>query len=584
MGSIPWPQRLSWQLWTSHFTVVVITLVALVGSIVLLAGLWLLRQGFILRDPALDAQVLSNTIGNLVRRGAPEEQLSGVLAALPNGGLRLPMGTFDPPRGPRWGPGPPPALRGPDLQNLDFVAVVGPDGRVLGSSDRDRFPPGSSFPPPAQSEWAEVTARALAGERDPADLSTQQRGGLAFGAYPIVDPASGRPLAALVLAKPAAIPHDLATMIGRAVAAFGLATTAVLAVSSGFALTFSALAAYLLSRRLSGRLERLSQAADAVARGDLEQRVEPGQGDEVGRLAEHFNLMAERLCGTIAALEVEKERAEASLRAKRELVANVSHELRTPLALIRGHVESLAMAEADQRGPAARVDQPGPTGWPATDSDGPAAVERAEIRTGAGDSQAGAGAEQRGRYLAVIEREVDHLSRLIDDLFALSTAEAGALPLKLEPLPLGEVVGEVADAVAPIARRERQITLVNEVGPNAPAVLADRQRLGQVLANLVRNALRYTPEGGLISLASVQRNGLVEVAVADTGLGIPPEDLPRVFDRFYRADLSRDRAGGGAGLGLAIVRELVEAMGGQVAAESTPGEGSRFSFTLPVAK
>jgi signal transduction histidine kinase len=184
----------------------------------------------------------------------------------------------------------------------------------------------------------------------------------------------------------------------------------------------------------------------------------------------------------------------------------------------------------------------------------------------------------------VLEREVDHLSRLIDDLFALSTAEAGALPLAIEPLPLGEVVGEVAEAIGPIARRERQIILVNEVGPDAPAVLADRQRLGQVLANLVRNALHYTPEGGLISLASVQRNGLVEVVVADTGLGIPAEDLPRVFDRFYRADPSRDRAGGGAGLGLAIVRELVEAMGGQVTVESTPGEGSRFSFTLPVAK
>src|SRR5262245_42438310 len=110
MRAIPRRQRLSWQLWTSHFTVVVITLVALVGSIVLLAGLWLLRQGFILRDPALDAQVLSSTIGNLVRRGVPEEQLNGVLAALPNGGPRLPMGPFDPSRGPRWGGGPPGAF------------------------------------------------------------------------------------------------------------------------------------------------------------------------------------------------------------------------------------------------------------------------------------------------------------------------------------------------------------------------------------------------------------------------------------------------------------------------------------------
>ena len=563
MRAVPWRQRLSWQLWKSHLTVVVITLVALVASIVLVAGLWLLRQGFVLREPALDAQVLSIAIGNLVRRGVAEPQLSTLLTELRNGGLRMPIGPFETEHESRWGwggqHGPPMGMRGADLQNLAFIVVVDPAGRGVASSDRARYPPGSPVPPTAETGWAAIVERALAGERDAASLSTQRGDGLAFGAYPIVDPASGQPIGLVALAKELTVSRSLSALVVRAVAAFGLATTVVLAVSSVFALTFSGLAAYLLSRRVSRRLQRLREAADAVARGDLEQRLDPGPPDEVGRLAEDFNAMAARLRATIAALEVEKERAEASLRARRELVANVSHELRTPLALIRGHVESLAMAQAGQRS----------TGSPEDAVAGPAGPDGA--------------AGERERYLEVVQREVDHLSRLIDDLFALSTAEAGALPLKIEPLPLAEVVGEVADAVGPIARRERQVTLINGIGPEAPVVLADRQRLSQVLANLVRNALRYTPEGGLISLASQQRNGVVEVAVADTGLGIPPDDLPHVFERFYRADPSRDRAGGGAGLGLAIVRELVEMMGGQVAAESTPGEGSRFSFTLPVA-
>lgn len=157
------------------------------------------------------------------------------------------------------------------------------------------------------------------------------------------------------------------------------------------------------------------------------------------------------------------------------------------------------------------------------------------------------------------------------------------MPLAIQPLPLHEVAAEVVASIEPVARRERQVTVINAIGTGAPAVLADRQRLGQVLANLLRNALRYTPEGGLISITAAVADGKVEVSVADTGLGIPPEDLPHVFERFYRGDPARERSAGGAGLGLAIVRELVEAMGGSVAVESAVGEGSCFRFTLPLA-
>jgi len=283
------------------------------------------------------------------------------------------------------------------------------------------------------------------------------------------------------------------------------------------------------------------RAAEGLAAGDLSRRVEEGAPDEVGQLARRFNAMAARLAETVGELTAARDRTETALLAKRELVANVSHELRTPLALIRGHVETLLM--------------------PRIETD-PA---------------------RRQEYLAVIERESQNLNRPIDDLFALSTAEAGALPLKLEPVALSEVIQEIGEGLASLARRERQITVVTRVSPDLPPAQADRQRVVQVLGNLARNALRYTPEGGLISLSAEQQNGQVVVSVEDTGEGIPPDQLPRIFERFFRADESRERATGGAGLGLAIVRELVEAMGGDVSVASTVGRGSRFSFRLPLA-
>jgi signal transduction histidine kinase len=563
-------QRLSWQLWASHYTVVVITLVAVVGSIVLLASAWLLRQGSVLREPALDAQVISLTVGNLVRSGAPESAISSVLAEVREGGVRTPTRPFDVHRGPPWGG--PLATPWADLQNLEYILIVGPDGVIRASSDPARFPPGATIQSTSAGGAAAIAARALAAERDPARLSTQQGDALGHGAYPILGPTNDEPLAAVVVNKRLTLPRDVPNLIGRAIAAFGFVSFVVLLMSSGFALVVSAAAAYLLSRRLGGRLERLSQAADAVAQGDLAQRVEPGAPDELGRLGERFNLMAQRLQETIAALEVEKEKVETALRTQRDLVANVSHELRTPLASIRAHIESLAMA--------------GETGRAGERESGPLRPGRADSaqRRGAGGADSVAGRTERRRdYLRVVEREVDQLSRLIGDLFALTTTTAEAPSLKIEPVRLNEVAAEVADSLGPLARQERHVKLVNSIDGALPPVLADRQRLTQVLANLLRNALRYTPEGGLISLSAAASDRQVAVEVADTGVGIPPEELPHVFDRFYRGGPARDRASGGAGLGLAIVREFVEAMGGKVTANSTIGEGSRFRFTLPSA-
>ncbi|CAA9327782.1 MAG: hypothetical protein AVDCRST_MAG93-6048 [uncultured Chloroflexia bacterium] len=167
---------------------------------------------------------------------------------------------------------------------------------------------------------------------------------------------------------------------------------------------------------------------------------------------------------------------------------------------------------------------------------------------------------------------------------AVARAERDELRLVFAPVDAAEVIHEVYQALAPLARRERQVMLVHEVQPDLPPLIADRQRLSQVLLNLVRNAITYTPTGGIVSMALHRADGEhLVLTVADTGSGISPADLQRIFERFYRADESRARSSGGFGLGLAIARDLVEAMGGTITAESTLGEGSCFHVVLPIA-
>ncbi|HKA49469.1 MAG TPA: ATP-binding protein [Candidatus Dormibacteraeota bacterium] len=239
----------------------------------------------------------------------------------------------------------------------------------------------------------------------------------------------------------------------------------------------------------------------------------------------------------------ERKRAERADQSRRELIVNVSHELRTPIASIRAHVESLAMRDGKPLDP------------------------------------------EVARYLEVINRETERLSALVDDLLAVARAEAGELKLTIGPVSVGQVVRHVHDALGPMARVQRKVTLVERM-PEAepPLVLADADRLTQVMMNLVRNAVSYTAEGGLVAI-EVQADGPggVALTVSDTGIGIPREDLDRVFDRFYRTDASRTRSSGGFGLGLSIARDLVEAMGGTISIESEVGSGSRFTVHLPVA-
>jgi signal transduction histidine kinase len=252
---------------------------------------------------------------------------------------------------------------------------------------------------------------------------------------------------------------------------------------------------------------------------------------------------AQRLAEARAVAARERERAERADQNRRELIVNVSHELRTPIASIRGHVESL--------------------------------LTPAEEPPAAGETQ---------HYLGIVAREAERLGVLVDDLLALARADAHELRLEVRPVAVGAVVEEVYQTLEPLAHRERQVTLVRHVPAHLPLALADRDRLVQVLLNLVRNAITYTPEGGIVSIALEQPDpGHLALSVSDTGAGIAPEELARVFDRFYRTDASRSRATGGSGLGLSIVRDLVQAMGGAVSATSRPDEGSQFRVTLRVA-
>jgi two-component system phosphate regulon sensor histidine kinase PhoR len=255
-----------------------------------------------------------------------------------------------------------------------------------------------------------------------------------------------------------------------------------------------------------------------------------------------------RLAQAKALAEEERAKAERADQSRRELIVNVSHELRTPIASIRGHVESLLMEVEEE--------------------EGGNAPDPAELRD----------------YLNIVQREAERLSALVEDLLSLARMDADELHLDVVPIVAGEVVEEVYVTMAPLASRERQVTLIRKIAPMLPLMLADRQRLVQVLLNLIRNAITYTPQGGIVSITVERADAdYLALVVADTGIGIPNDDLERVFERFYRTDTSRARTSGGFGLGLAIVRDLVNAMGGSITVESKVGEGSCFRVLLRIA-
>lgn len=279
----------------------------------------------------------------------------------------------------------------------------------------------------------------------------------------------------------------------------------------------------VLAQTLTRPLRELTAATKLVADGQLGHQVRVRSKDELGRLATSFNQMSSDL-------------ARAN-KQRRQMTADIAHDLRTPLSILLGYTEALSDGKL-----------------PATP----------EIHR-------------------VMHQEALHLSHLVDDLRTLSLADAGELKLNLQACLPYDMLTRTAAAYQGQAQ-SRDIVLAVNASRELPAVLVDPERMTQVLGNLVSNALRYTPANGHITLAAAAGESGVEVQVQDTGVGIDPADLPHIFNRFYRADESRQQLNGESGLGLAIAKSIVLAHGGAIAVESTPGQGTRFTITLPPAE
>jgi len=282
--------------------------------------------------------------------------------------------------------------------------------------------------------------------------------------------------------------------------------------------------AFVLSRQILAPLGKLTVAARQIAAGDLSQRVRVSSQDEVGDLAGTFNTMT-------ASLQSQQE-------LRQRLMADVAHELRTPLAVIRGNLEALL------------------------DGVHPLTEEN----------------------VSAILDEVLLLGRLTDDLRELALAEAGQLQLHREALDLGDLVYRIFTGLEPLTE-EREIRLSSDIPEGLPAAYADQQRLSQVFHNLLSNAIRHTPAGGEIRVSAerAENPAFLRVTVSDTGSGIAPADLPSLFERFNKGNISRRREQGGTGLGLSIVKQFIEAHDGQIGVESKLGKGTTITFTLPIA-
>jgi heavy metal sensor kinase len=300
----------------------------------------------------------------------------------------------------------------------------------------------------------------------------------------------------------------------------------IMAIAYPATLVLASVGGIFLASRALGPIDRVTQHARRISADDLSQRLDLDlPDDEVGRLARTFDEMLERL--------------DEAFRRQRQFTADASHELRTPLTAIKGQVE---VALNRERSPDAY---------------------REVLRT--------------------VNEEIDRLIRLVASLLTLARADAGQVPLHRERVDVSHLVSSAVEQVRPLAE-ERGIALASDAGPTA-ALDADEGLLTQLLLNLLDNAIKHTPSGGRVTAGWTASDGRIELSVRDTGSGIPPEDLPRVFDRFYRVDKARSSAdGSGTGLGLSISRWIARAHGGEIDIKSTPGDGTACTVSVPIVR
>lgn len=303
---------------------------------------------------------------------------------------------------------------------------------------------------------------------------------------------------------------------------------------AGILLLFAAVIAttfgMFVAASVTDGLRQLAQAADRLAEGDLEARAEVTGRDEVSRVASSFNAMAEQL------QRAAKEREELEV-LRRDLIAWTSHDLRTPLTGIRVMVEALNDDVVDDE------------------------------RT-------------RRRYYRTMLAEVVGLNELIDDLFELAQLGAGGLEIEIETHSLSDLISDTLESLQPVAARS-DVVLKGEVEPGLDPVMMNASKIGRVLTNLLSNAIHHSPAGSSVLLSAIRSSAGVEVTVTDRGSGFTDEDLPRVFEKFYRGEQARSRATGGSGLGLAIAAAIVEAHNGRIWAQNADGGGAIVGFELP---
>jgi len=278
---------------------------------------------------------------------------------------------------------------------------------------------------------------------------------------------------------------------------------------------------FFISRRISAPVKAVTNAAQRLGQGDLSQRVQTKEKGEIGELANTFNSMAANL--------------ERSEQLRRNMIADTAHELRTPLSNLNGYLEAIR--------------------------DGLVKADESTIRS--------------------LNEEASLLSQLVDELQELSLAEAGELKLNCHVENINKIVTQAAAMRQELADA-KGISLKIELTDISPQANIDSRRIIQLLLNLIDNSIRHTPDGGTITIATKKFDERIEISVGDTGEGIPAEDLPNVFERFYRVDKSRTRATGGTGLGLTIAKRIVEAHGGEIQVQSELGKGSSFAFSLPI--
>jgi signal transduction histidine kinase len=306
-----------------------------------------------------------------------------------------------------------------------------------------------------------------------------------------------------------------------------LGATALAAVALSFILS------WILAAITVRPLREMADAARHIGEGNYDRRLDESGSDEVSRLAAVMNQMTDRIAAQINDLK----RLE---QVRSDFIANVSHELRTPVSIIKGYAETLL------------------------------------------DGTLESNPEKARSFVTKIENHANRMAVLIRDLLTLSELESTGFRFEVHAIPLAVVTQQITELLR-LKADSREILVRNELSKNIPLVLANRQRIEQVLFNLLDNAISYTPHGGTVTIHGEHDNNVVKIRVTDNGLGIPPHHLPRIFERFYRVDPARSREAGGTGLGLAIVKHIVQLHGGSVGSISEPGLGSTFWFTLPIA-